>query len=218
MTDELQLLILGAIIGGFAGALFSAYIPRLLYDPRLKILGLEVQPSFGSYHIVVINGGRTAAINAVGHLTLRPIGPDSVLITRQQAQEAAESSDTRWWETGYWRKGPHSYLHTEDWQLGIESEHLFWATFPNPTQITLNPGLRQRLILAYSDGAWVDIASETPKMRRAKLKLGPETIYYGEIVIAAENCPPSKPFRFVITLGADGKAHIQPTNRPLPTR
>jgi hypothetical protein len=94
-------------------------------------------------------------------------------------------------------------------KIGIEAEHVFWAANPNLTQHNVNPNLPERLIIAYSDGPWIDIASETPKIRRARLKLTSDDTYFGKIVVGAENCNPTKPFRFKIILTQLGKATIR---------
>lgn len=216
MDKELQLIIISAIFGGIAGSFFSALVPRLIYDPRLVILGIETQPSFGTYNVVVLNKGRTAALNAVAHITIRPITSDSILITHAQQQKYLKSSKIKWWENGYWKKDVNAFLCREDWKLGIESEHLFWATFPNSFQATINPGLPQRVVLAHSEGTWIDIASETPKVKRTRLDLLEDKVYFCEVIIAAENTKPSKPFRFEISIGSDEKPQIRKVNHALP--
>jgi hypothetical protein len=93
-------------------------VPRLLYGPRLKIIGIEVQQSSTTFNILVSNRGSTAAINAVGRVTIRPITADSFTITKQQAFEARKNEKGDWTQKSYWRKSLDCFLYAEDWYRG----------------------------------------------------------------------------------------------------
>ena len=216
MADQYLLALVSAVIGGFVGALFAAYVPRFLNGPRLTIAGIELQPSSDTFNLVVRNRDATAALNAVGRITIRPIGPDSIAIGRDQALEARKRTEGDWTKQSYWRKTLDSFLYADDWRIGIEAEHVFWATHPNPVSANVTPGLPERLLIGYSSGQWVDIATETPKIRRARLKLAPDTGDIGEVVVGAENRAPAKPYRFQISLWPTGKALIHEYSGPLP--
>ena len=204
-----QLLI--ALIGGFFGALFVTYLPRLLFAPRLHAVDMDYH-SF-QYRLIVVNTGRMAAVNAVGRITIRPINQGDVVGTYAEVFEARKhqlSED--------WRQSVDAYLRTEDWQVGIEAEPVHWATAPNQMRLTINPSFPERLIIAHSDGPHVDIPSENRRKKRARLALDSAKAYYGEVVVSAENSAPSKPFRFRIELGPDGTAIIEQHKGTLPGR
>ena len=218
MNEQVIIGLISAGAGALFGALFSAYIPRLLYDPRLKIEGIRYHRSYRSYTILVNNRGKNAAINAVGRVTIRPIRKGDILHSREEILEARKKLPGHWRDVGDWRKSIDAWLSSEDWETGIEGETLFWAVYPNPTRTNINNGLPESLVLAYSDGPWVDIASSTFRRKLARLSLSEGREYIGEVVVGAENAKRSRPFRFKIRLGPDGKALITPYKGPLPAR
>lgn len=206
MVEQLLLTLLSAVIGGFVGTLISSSLPKLLFGPRIKIVGIE--PHGFAWRLIVVNIGRTAATNAVGRITIRPIDQGDVIGTREEILEARKQrvpgSD--------WRTSIDAHLRAEEWQLGIEQEHVLWATSPGEAihLTTLNPNLPERLVIACSKGAWVDISSEHAQTKRARLKLDSTKMYYGEVTVGAENSAPSKPFCFQIRLGEGETAVVEP--------
>lgn len=203
-------LVIGAIFGGFFGALFAMYLPHIWFSPKLKILSIE--PHGNHYRILVINKGRQGAINAIGRVTIRGIENGDVIGTREEIFNIRKKrkSDT------YWMYTDDSHIRSEEWKTGIEMEHLHWATMPSGKNITINPKLVERLHFVYSDGPYAKIASESPYICRTRLRLDKNKIYYGEVFISAENAKPSKSFRFKIILGENNRAKVLPYNGELP--
>jgi len=212
MNEQLLLILFSAIAGGFVGTLISLFLPKFLFDPKIKITGIEKHGFV--FRLTVINKGRTCAENALGRIIIRPIKQGDIVGTREEIYAARKKKSPN----EDWRKTIDAWLKADDWALGIETEHCYWARQPNQAQLNLNPYLSERLIIAYSEGAWVDIASETTHTKRARLALDPSKIYYGEVVISAANAMPSKPFRFQIKLGVDSKAVIEPYKGKLPEK
>jgi len=108
-----------------------------------------------------------------------------------------------------------SRLRAEEWQTGIETNGLFWA-FGGLPRLDINPGLPEALVLGYSEGEWIDIASENPKVKRARLQVPDGKTYYGEVIVGAANCRLSNIFRFQISLGPERTAIIEPYHGKLP--
>lgn len=214
MLDQLFVIFLSAVIGGFVGTLISTFLPKLLFDPRIEIVDIVVHNN--GWGLIVLNKGRTAATNAIGRITIRPIKEDCILGSREEifaARQGALPDD--------WRRSINAHLRTEDWETGIETEHSHWAASTSKENAhirTINPGLPERLVLAQSESHWVDIPSEHTDIKRARLKLDDSDVYYGEVVIGASNSRLSKPFRFTIKLGQNGRAHIEPYHGKLPNR
>jgi hypothetical protein len=197
--------ILTAIIGGFFGSIFSTYLPRYILGPKIRIEKIETHRN--QFRLVVKNHGRQAAINAVGRITIKNIEDGDIVGSIENIKEArkVDSPET-------WRKNKDSYLSVEDWSLGIEAEHLYWSTHPCPVRISLNPGVPERLDLAFSEGEWVDIPSENIYRKRARLQLRENKSYKCEVVICSENLPSSKPFKFEILLDSEKKIATINTN------
>ncbi len=190
---------------------FSLFLPKLLFDPRIKIVGIDYH-GFAT-RLVVVNTGRTAATDAVGRITIRPIGQGDISGTRAEIAEARKTASP----DDDWRRTINAHLRAEDWQTGIEMEHVFWAA-ADQVRLDINPKLSERLVIAYSEGAWVDIPSEHLNIKRARLVLDESKIYYGEVVVGASNCNVSKPFRFQIRLASNKVAIVEPYKGMLPKR
>jgi hypothetical protein len=211
MNDQLLSTFFSAVIGGFVGMFFSLFLPRFLFDPRIKITGISQHGHV--FRLTVVNKGRTAANDAVGRLTIRPIGKDDIGVTKEQVIEARKTASVN----DDWRKTSNSHLRAEDWELGIEMENLFWAG-SGGMHHKLNPELPEALVVGYSEGEWIDIASEHTNIKRTRLILDKDKVYFGEVVIGASNCRPSKPFRFQIFLAENKMASMKPFNGKLPSR
>lgn len=212
MNDPLLSILFSAIIGGFIGTLISLFLPKLFFDPRIKIMGIEKHGfTFG---LIVINKGRTCAENALGRIIIRPIKQGDIVGTREEIYAARKKKPLN----DDWRVTKDAWMKADDWALGIENGDCYWARLPNQAQLNLNPNLPERLVIAHSEGAWINIASETPQTKRARLALDPSKIYYCEVIIGAANAMPSKPFRFQIKLGIDNRAIVEPYKGELPKR
>jgi hypothetical protein len=217
MNEQITLILISAVLGGLLGTLFSVYIPRLLFNPRVKIIGIDYHFSFDSYNLIVLNKGKTVALNAVGRITIRPIRQGSLISNRTNSIKKRDHSENQQ-VIKDWRENNESWLGKNDWKVGIEVEHVYWATYPNSAKMNLNPSVPERLAIAHSEGKWINIASESFGIKRARLALNSGQTYYGEVIVAAENCQPSRPFRFKIILGDNGKAVIEPYKGILPDR
>jgi hypothetical protein len=200
MTKEILLSLISALIGGIVGTLLSLYIPKWLFDPRLVIFGCST-PSRTSI-LLVVNKGKNAAINAIGRITIHPIKSGDVVPTEPNIsiKNSGIPQD--------WRFNQDAYLNPEQWGVGIESNPLHWQQPPNPTQYTLNPGVTEKLAICRSDGKWVDIPSNNPNKKLARLKIDENTVYYCDLLISAENCYPVR-YKVVIKLGKEGRAIIE---------
>ncbi len=212
MNEQLLLILFSAITGGFIGTLISLFLPKLFFDPKINIMGIEKHGFV--FRLIVVNKGRTCAENALGRIIIRPIKEGDIIGTREEIYAARKKKSPN----DDWRKTKDAWLKADDWKLGIESEYCYWARQPNQAHQNLNPNLSERLIFAHSEGAWVNIASENPHTKRACLALDSSKIYYCEVVIGAANAMPSKPFRFQIKLGADNKAIVEPYKGKLPEK
>ncbi|MFO7680540.1 MAG: hypothetical protein R6X34_10860, partial [Chloroflexota bacterium] len=189
MQEDLLWFLIASILGGFIGSIISMIVPRLYLNPRIKIEGLTPQANL--WHIVVDNRGPVAATHVMGRLTLRSIREEDIIGTIQEVMEARKHK-----MDNDWKRNINSYLRVEEWELGIEEEYIFFLTAvskESPYITTINPGMPERLAIAYSDGPWVDIPSEHIHRKRARLKLDEERVYYGEVVVGAENGRRSKP-------------------------
>ncbi|OIO87504.1 MAG: hypothetical protein AUK02_05105 [Anaerolineae bacterium CG2_30_58_95] len=211
MINQLLLTFISAMIGGFVGMIFSLFLPRLIFNPRIKIVGLDFHGHV--VRLIVVNKGRTAATDAVGRMTIRPIGQGDIIGTRAEIMKARKTASP----DDDWRKTVNAHLRSEDWQLGIEMEHTFWAA-SGKARLNINPELPERLVIAYSEGAWVDIPSEDTYVKRTRLKLSESKIFYGEVVIGAANCRLSKPFYFQISLGPNQIATVEPYKGKMPKK
>jgi hypothetical protein len=186
------LLFLSAIIGGFFGALFSNYLPQFWFAPRLHIVDIDRH----SRHcrVLVANRGRTAAVNAIGRITLRTINEGDIV----------SSED--------------AYLELHQWQTGIESDALHWATSPNDMKLTINPKFAERLNVFNTDGQFIIVVSENSNKNRAKLKLPSGKDYLAELVVSAENARPSNVFRIKISTDGSGQVVVSQFSGEMPIR
>ena len=205
-------LLISAIVGGLFGAFFTRFIPHVWFSPQLKILCID--PHGYQFRLLVKNKGRQGAINAIGRVTIRGIKKGDIIGTREEIYKIRKkrNPDTNWMYTD------DSYLRAEEWETGIEMEHLHWATMPSGKNITINPQLVERLQFVYSDGPYFKIASENPYICRTRLRLDKNKEYYGEVIISAENAKPSNRFRFKIILGDNNRAKVLPYEGNLPTK
>lgn len=204
---------------GSLGGLFSLFyvmikdIHKWRYSPKLKILSID--PQGDQIRLLVKNYGRNgAAINAVGKVTIRTIEKGDILGTKKEIDKIRENRkpDAKWKETD------DAYLRAEEWETGIEDEHLIWSTMPCSKSITINPKTDQRLQFVFSDGPYVKIASEDLYKCRARLRLDKYKKYYGYAYISAENAKPSDHFKFEIYLGNNHKAKIKRYMGDIPER
>jgi len=207
----LVLTFVAALIGGAVGMFFSLFLPRYLFDPRISIEGIDLHGP--AIRVIVVNQGRSAASSAVGRITIRPIREGDIEGTRAEVQEARRASSA----PEDWRRTRNAHLRSEDWRTGIEMEHVFWAGAGSP-RIDMNPHLPERLVIGNSEGSWIDIASEETSVKRTRLKLDGERVFYGEIVVGAANCRPSAPYRVAISLGPGGTAIMEPYTGKMPER
>jgi hypothetical protein len=211
MTDQLPLSFVSALIGGMVGMFFSLFLPRWLFDPRLKIEGLDTHGH--AVRLIVVNRGKTAATNAVGRLTIRPIREVDIDGTRADVVEARKTAS----DGDDWRHTRNAHLRSEDWQTGIEMEHSFWAV-TGSARLDMNPALPERLVIGNSDGPWIDIPSEDTSVKRTRLRLDESRVFYGEVVVGAANCQPSRPYRFRVRLGPNKTAMVEPYSGTMPTK
>lgn len=204
MVDQILLMFLSAILGAAVGTLASLYIPRWLFDPRLKIVGIEHRSK--AFTLVVVNKGKIAAMNASGRLTIRHIENDD--LDPETASDVDTSDD--------WRVNKRANLFPKKWKVGIESEYVLWNIIPNPVKLNINSGLAEKLLIGRSDGTWIDITAESAQRKRARLLVTRDKTYYGEVIITAENCQAARPFRFTIRLDNNSQVLLQRYEGKLP--
>ena len=204
MLDQILLMFISAVLGAAIGTLASLYMPRWLIDPRLKITGIEHHSK--AFTLVVINKGRIAATNAAGRLTIRNIENNDI------DPETGIDTDT----SDDWRTNKRANLFPQKWRVGIESEYVLWNMMPNPVKLNINSGLAEQLLIGRSEGAWIDITAESVYRKRARLIVTKDKIYYGEVIVTAENCQASQPFRFTIQLDEEGQVMLRQFAGKLP--
>ncbi len=209
MNEQLLTSFFSAMIGGLVGMFFSLFLPRLLFDPRLRIESISKHGHV--FRLIIVNYGRTAANDAIGRVTIRPIEKDDIGVTRAEVIEARKNAATN----DDWRKTSNSHIRSEEWELGLEMENLFWAG-SGDGRLKINPRLQEALVLGYSEGAWIDIAGEHTNIKRTRLLLSKTKVYYCEVVVGASNCSLSKPFRFQISLGDNNMAVLEPIKGKIP--
>ena len=201
-----------ALLGGFFGALFATYIPQIWFSPRLQINGID---SHGNYfRILVTNKGRTAAINVIGRVTIRPISKDDVIGKREDVYKIHRQTK----KINHWGATNDVFIREEEWDTGIEMEPLHWAASPSEMKLTINPKFSERLQLVYNEGDIFKIASENIGVSRVRLKLDPGKVYYGFVMVSAENAKPSQPYYFKISLSDNGNTIVKPHEGNIPSR